>query len=259
MSDDNPWWPSSLYHGMIQPLEPYALRGVIWYQGESNRGQPQYLKLFPALIQNWRQDWSQAKLPFLFAQLANFQAERTRKEDQQTEPAEASSWAVIREAQRRTLTVPNTGMAVIIDIGEARNIHPVNKEEAGRRLALWAEATVYGRSVVYSGPLYDSCQVKGKEVILKFKSIGGSLLAKGGGELKGFAIAGADRKFVWAKARIEGDTVVVSSDDVAAPVAVRYDWADNPIGNFYNKEGLPASPFATDDWAFEPPPAPASK
>ena len=146
MNAENPWWPSSLYHGMIQPLEPYTIRGVIWYQGESNGGQAAYAKLFPAMIENWRKDWGNETLPFGFVQIANFQADENRNEDQQTEPVEKAGWAVIREAQRQTLAVPNTGMACIIDIGEARNIHPVNKEEAGRRLALWAEAKVYGES-----------------------------------------------------------------------------------------------------------------
>jgi sialate O-acetylesterase len=259
ISPDNPWWPASLYRGMIQPIEPYTVRGIAWYQGESNAGNPEYARIFPALIENWRKDWGNENLPFLFVQLANYQADEAAKADQQTQPSENSRWAVIREAQRRTLSVPNTGMAVIIDIGEARNIHPKNKEEAGRRVALLAEHLVYGQSVVDSGPLLQSFKVKGKDVILQFKDVGGGLIARGGGELKGFAIAGADRKFVWASTRIEGKTVVVSSADVPNPVAVRYDWADNPIGNLVNKENLPASPFATDDWAFETPPASAKK
>jgi len=235
---------------MIAPLMPYAIRGAIWYQGESNVGRAyQYRKLFPAMIKNWRKDWGQGDFPFLFVQLANFKAVNP-------EPSE-SDWAELREAQIMTLSLQNTGMAVIIDIGEANNIHPKNKQDVGKRLALWALAKTYGKKFVYSGPLYKSMEVKGDKVILHFDHVGGGLVAGGGEPLKGFAIAGAPvlsgeskngGKFVWADAKIDGDTVVVSNDKIAEPVAVRYAWADNPVCNLYNREGLPASLFRTDDW-----------
>ena len=163
------------------------------------------------------------------------------------EPTE-SAWAELREAQTMTLSYPNTGQAVIIDIGEADDIHPKNKQDVGKRLALWALVKDYGRELVYSGPMYKCMKKDGSEIALSFDHVGGGLVAKGGEPLKGFAIAGEDKKFVWADAKIEGDKVVVSSPDVADPVAVRYAWADNPICNLYNKEDLPACPFRTDEW-----------
>ncbi len=237
----NPHSPAGLYNAMIAPLIPYSIGGAIWYQGESNAGRAyQYRKLFPAMITNWRQDWGQENFPFLFVQLANFMAV-------DPEPVD-SAWAELREAQLMTLALPNTGMAVIIDIGEAKDIHPKNKQDVGKRLALWALAKTYGKQLVYSGPIYKSKRAEGNKFMLEFEHVGGSLVAGGGEPLKGFAVAGADRKFAWADAKIEGDTVVVSSDEVSAPVAVRYGWANNPVCNLYNKEGLPASPFRTDDW-----------
>lgn len=237
----HPHSPAGLYNAMIAPLIPYGIAGAIWYQGESNAGRAyQYRKLFPAMIANWRRDWGRGNFPFLFVQLANFMATKPEPGD--------SEWAELREAQLLTLALPNTGMAVIIDIGEANDIHPKNKQDVGKRLAFWALAQTYGRKLVYSGPLYKSMQVEGSRVTLHFDHVGSGLVASGGEPLKGFAIAGADRKFVWADAKIDGDTVVVSSDQVAEPAAVRYAWADNPVCNLYNKEGLPASPFRTDDW-----------
>lgn len=231
----------SLYNAMISPLLNYRIQGAIWYQGEANADRAyQYRKLFPAMIQNWREDWKQGDFPFIFVQLANFMAIKP-------EPAD-SAWAELREAQLQTLELPNTGMAVIIDIGEAKNIHPKNKQDVGRRLALWALANTYGKELVYSGPIYKSMKIEGNKIILQFEHVGGGLTAGGNEPLKGFAVAGEDRKFVWADAEIVGNTVVVSSENVSAPVAVRYAWADNPQCNFYNKEGLPASPFRTDDW-----------
>ena len=179
-------------------------------------------------------------MPFLFVQLANFMAI-------DPEPAE-SMWAELREAQLMTLALPNTGMAVIIDIGEADDIHPKNKLDVGKRLALWALAGSYGKELVYSGPIYKSMKIENDKVILYFDHVGGGLIAASDEPLKGFAIAGADRKFVWADAKINGDNIVVSSGEVSAPVAVRYAWADNPVCNLYNEEGLPASPFRTDNW-----------
>lgn len=240
MGPGHPHAPGGLYNAMIAPLIPHGIRGAIWYQGEANAGRAyQYRKLFPTMIKNWRNDWGQGDFPFLFVQLANFMSVSP-------EPTE-SEWAELREAQLMTLSLPRTGMAVIIDIGEADDIHPKNKQDVGSRLALWALAKIYGKDMVYSGPIYKSMDIDGNKVALHFKHTGGGLEAKGG-PLKGFAIAGADRKFVWADAKIEGDTVVVSSEEVAEPVAVRYAWANNPVCNLYNAEGLPASPFRTDIW-----------
>ena len=238
---NSPWLPSGLYNGMLHPLIPYAIRGAIWYQGESNAGRAyQYRELFSAMITDWRKNWGQGDLPFLFVQLANFLPAPA-------EPAD-SAWAELREAQLMALSLPKTGMAVIIDIGEANDIHPKNKQDVGKRLALAARAVAYGQKIVYSGPIYKSMAVEGSKIRLRFDHVGGGLVARGGA-LKRFAIAGSDRKFVWAEARIDGETVVVYSDKVAKPVAVRYAWADNPEGcNLYNKAGLPASPFRTDTW-----------
>ncbi len=235
------WKPLGLYNAMIAPLLNYAIKGVIWYQGESNTGKPlEYQKLFPALIADWRGKWKQGDFPFLYVQLANFMEAKNR-------PCE-SNWAALREAQLKTLSVPNTAMAVIIDIGEWNDVHPLNKEDVSRRLALAAQRMAYGNEeVVYSGPIYKSMKIDGNKIILTFTNIGGGLIARGGGELKHFAVAGADKKFIWAKAKIEGDKVIVWNDDIINPASVRYGWADNPEGaNLYNKEGLPASPFRTE-------------
>jgi sialate O-acetylesterase len=230
--------PASLYNGMIAPLIPYGMRGVIWYQGESNaRGAAAYRKLFPAMIRDWRSQWKQDDFPFLFVQLANF---RKRAE----QPGN-SQWAELREAQLMALSEPNTAMAVAIDIGEANDIHPKNKQDVGKRLALAAMKLAYGRDIVHSGPIYKSMTATGSTVRLTFDPVGKGLVAKGG-TLKGFAVAGADKKFVWAKATIDGNAVLVSSDQVAEPKAVRYGWADNPECTLTNTDGLPASPFRTD-------------
>ncbi len=233
--------PAGLYNAMLAPIIPFGIRGAIWYQGEANADRAyQYRKLLPAMISCWRDKWGQGDFAFLIVQLANYMPVSP-------EPVE-SEWAELREAQTMTLAVPNTGMAVTIDIGEANDIHPKNKQDVGKRLALWALAKTYGKDVVYSGPSYKAMKVDGNRVILSFDHIGGGLVAGGGESLKGFSIAGADRKFVWADAKIEGDTVVVTAEEVAAPVAARYGWANNPVCNFRNKAGLPASPFRTDDW-----------
>lgn len=234
------WKPEGLYNAMIAPLLNYKIKGVIWYQGESNTGKPgQYYDLLSTMINDWRQKWNQGNFPFLFVQLPNFMLP-------QEQPSE-SNWAILREQQLKTLSVPNTAMAVTIDIGEWNDIHPLNKEDVGKRLALAAQKIAYDDDVVYSGPIFDSMKIEGNKIILSFTNIGGGLVAKGG-ELKQFSIAGADKKFVWAKAEINGDKVIVWNDSIAEPVAVRYAWADNPEGaNLYNKEGLPASPFRTDE------------
>jgi sialate O-acetylesterase len=237
----HPDTPSGLYNGMIAPLIPYAIKGVIWYQGESNALRAhQYRKLFPDMIEGWRHAWGQGDFPFLFVQLANFVLTVPQPSD--------STWAEMREAQLMTLSLPNTGMAVAVDVGEQDDIHPKNKQEVGRRLALAAEGIVYRKKMEYSGPMLRSMSVKEGKAVLRFDHVGAGIVAKGGGPLKGFAVAGADRKFVWADAAIEGDTIVVTSDKVAEPVAVRYAWANNPVCNLYNADGLPASPFRTDDW-----------
>jgi len=237
----SPNHPAVLYNGMIAPLIPYAIRGAIWYQGESNAGQAyRYEKRLTNMITNWRKDWGQGDFAFLMVQLAPY-----GKVVQ--EPGE-SAWAELREAQlMTTLHCPNTGMAVTMDVGDPDDIHPKNKRPVGERLALAARAMVYGDDVSYKGPRYASMAVYGSRAILTFTDTGGGLEAKGG-ELTGFAIAGEDRKFHNAKATIVGDRVIVSSPQVAKPVAVRYGWADAPTANLFGKDGLPASPFRTDNW-----------
>ena len=231
--------PTLLHNAMINPLLSYNARGVIWYQGESNAGRAyQYRSLMPLLINDWRNKWNK-DLSFYWVQLANFTAAATEPGD--------SRWAELREAQTMALSVPNTGQAVIIDIGEANDIHPKNKQDVGKRLALIALAKDYGKSVTFSGPMYKSMKIEGDKIRLSFDHAEG-LCAKGG-KLKRFEIAGDDKKFVWAEALIAGNDVVVSSSEVEHPVAVRYAWSDNPEGcNLYNGAGLPASPFRTDQW-----------
>lgn len=236
-----PTIPAWTYNAMVAPLIPYGIRGAIWYQGETNTGRAyQYRDIFPALIRDWRQKWGQGDFPFLFVQLANFM-------ERDEQPVE-STWAELREAQLMTLSEPNTAMAVAIDIGEAADIHPRNKQDVGLRLALGALGVAYDQDIVYSGPTYESMVVEGKRIRISFDHVGTGLAAREDARLTGFAIAGSDSNFVWANAEIEGDRIIVWSDAVDAPVAVRYGWAANPDCNLYNKEGLPASPFRTDDW-----------
>jgi len=235
--------PSSLYNGMIHPLLRMPIRGVIWYQGESNVPRAfQYRTLFPLMITCWREAWKQPEMPFLFVQLANYlEADQV--------PA-GSDWAELREAQAMTLRLPGTGMAVAIDIGDASDIHPRNKQEVGRRLALNALNRVYGMDIVSSGPVYDSMRIEGDRAIISFRASRSPLRVNDRyGYLKGFAIAGPDKKFHWAQARLEKNMVIVSSQYVKAPAAVRYAWGNNPDdANLYNEENLPASPFRTDNW-----------
>lgn len=234
--------PAGLYNGMLHPSLNYAIKGFTWYQGESNatRG-GEYKKLLPALISDWRSKFNQGDLPFLFVQLPDFM-------DADYYPAE-SDWALLREAQLQTLRVPRTGMAVALGLGEWNDIHPDNKKPIGDRLALAARKIAYGETnLVHSGPLYQSQQIEGGGIVISFSEVGGGLTTSDGEPLHYFSIAGADKKFVWAKAEIVGNTVVVSSPQVPQPLYVRYAWADNPVGsNLCNKEGLPASPFRTDD------------
>ncbi|MVM29010.1 sialate O-acetylesterase [Spirosoma sp. HMF4905] len=242
--------PGGLFNGMIAPLVNYTIKGALWYQGEANvSNATDYAQLLPALIADWRQKWHQtgaapSDFPFLYVQLANY----LPTNDQ---PAE-SQWAALREAQLKTLSVPNTAMTVSIDVGEWNDIHPLNKETVGQRLALAAEKVAYGeKNLVYSGPLYQSMKRDGNKLTLTFSNVGSGLIAKGGEELKQFAIAGSDKHFVWATAKLKGNQVIVWSDQITEPIVVRYAWADNPEGaNLYNKEGLPASPFTTSPTDF---------
>ena len=236
-------YPTLLFNGMIHPFLNYPVKGAIWYQGESNAGRAhQYRTIFPLLINDWRTKWNNPEMPFMFVQLANYMKPPV-------EPGE-SEWAELREAQLMTLKLPKTGMAVIIDIGEANDIHPKNKQDVGKRLALAALKIAYGKDIVHSGPVYKSMAVSGNKVTVDFDYIGSGLKCYDRyGYLKGFSIAGNDRKFHWAKAYIENNKVVVYNDKVNNPIAVRYGWADNPDDvNLYNNEDLPASPFRTDDW-----------
>jgi sialate O-acetylesterase len=232
------WQPAGLYNGMIAPLTPYAVRGFLWYQGESNAGSSRalyYHRLFSTMIRDWRRAWGDEDLPFLFVQLANY-----------GKVAPDNMWAELREAQTQTLALRNTGMAVTIDIGNPDDIHPTNKQDVGMRLALAARAIAYGeRGLVYSGPLYRQATHEGSSMRIWFDHTGGGLKSASGA-LKGFTISGADRKFVPAQARIEKNTIVVSSPEVPQPTAVRYGWEASPQLDLFNAEGLPASPFRTD-------------
>lgn len=233
--------PAVLFNGKIAPLVPYAIRGALWYQGESNANKyaPAYGAQLRSMIADWRTRWGQGEFPFAWVQLPNFHK-------LQTKPVEESNWVTVRDQMDRALDVPNTGMAVTLDVGEANDIHPKNKQAVGHRLALWALAGVYGqKDVVASGPVYVSHEVKGNEVVVTFRNTSGGLSAKGG-ELKGFAICGPDKQWVWANARIEGDRVVLTHTEVKQPTAVRYAWADNPTATLINGAGLPAAPFRTD-------------
>jgi sialate O-acetylesterase len=237
----NPNAPSVLYNAMIAPLVPYGTKGAIWYQGESNAGAAYlYRKLFPLMIKNWRDDWKQGDFPFLFVQLAPWLAIVS-------EPQE-SAWAELREAQLFTaLNVPHTAMAVITDVGDPKDIHPQNKEPVGGRLALAARALAYGEQIEFSGPIYESMEVVNNTAVLRFKHTGQGLEARGG-PLQGFTIANEDRRFYNAEAEIKDGKVIVWSEKVEKPVAVRYGWANCPVVNLWNKDGLPASPFRTDDF-----------
>ena len=236
----NPNRPTVLFNAMIHPLIPYAMRGVIWYQGEANVEKAyQYRELFPLLISDWRKQWKNV-FSFYYVQLANFM-----KTD---ETPQESVWAELREAQLQTLNLANTGMAVTIDLGEAKDIHPKNKQDVGLRLALLARANTYGENVVFTGPTYSAYKIEGNKIRITFTQTANGLKTTENLPLKGFVVAGLDHQFHWADASIEGNDVIVSSPEVAFPVAVRYAWGNNPVCNLYNGAGLPASPFRTDDW-----------
>lgn len=240
-----PGEPTALFNGMIAPLIPYAIKGAIWYQGEQNGARGlEYGVLFPRMIESWREAWGEGDFPFLYVQLPDFHSE----------------WGLLREAQLKTLSLPNTGMVVAIDVGTVKNIHPPYKEVVGDRMALAAEHVAYGKDLVFSGPIYKSMQVEGDRIRVSFNDVGSGLIlgkppisgpdtvAVPESDLVTFTIAGADKQWYPAEARIDGDTVVVSSSEVKSPVAVRYGWDPPSICNLYNKEGLPASPFRTDTW-----------
>jgi len=258
--------PSVLYNAMLAPLVPFAIRGAIWYQGESNAGQAyKYRALFPMMIQNWRNDFHQGDFPFYFVQLAPFNPIPKAPGD--------SNWAELREAQTMTLKLNHTGMAVITDVGNEYDIHPTPKQPVGERLSLCARALTYGEKIPYSGPMYKGVIFDGEKAIVHFDHVGGGLVAKKlvptlvrqtklgdqaawrvdpeakDVELTGFAIAGKDQKFFDAKAVIQGNDVILSSPDVPNPIAVRYGWANHPLCGLFNRDGLPASPFRTDDFA----------
>lgn len=233
--------PTGLFNGMIAPLLNYPIKGAIWYQGESNTSRAfEHYELFKLLIKDWRQNWKQDDFPFLFAQLPNF----VEVNDETTQ----YDWAYFRESQLKALSIPNTGMAVTIDIGEYNDIHPVNKKDVGTRLALAAQKVAYGETIVYSGPIYQVMTIEGNEIVLTFSNTGSGLIAKDSKELIGFEICGKDNIFLPAKAIIRKDKIMVRSDKISNPVAVRYAWDNNPEkANLYNKEGLPASPFRTSE------------
>jgi sialate O-acetylesterase len=255
--------PSSLFNGMVNPVIPYAIRGALWYQGEANAGRAfQYRTALPLLITDWRKRWNEGDFPFYICQLANFMAKKAEPGD--------SAWAELRDAQSSALSLPNTGRAVLIDLGEAGDIHPRHKREVGERLAKIALARDYKIAEPYSGPAIEGSAVEGGKIRVKFGHTDGGLVAAAlpatyivksvtgetaplvrnspNSEVEGFAICGADHNWVWAEAKIDGNSVVVWSDKVAAPVAVRYAWADNPTCNLANGAGLPAAPFRTDDF-----------
>ncbi len=239
--------PSNIYNGVLKPTIGYGIKGAIWYQGESNASRAyQYRKLFPFMIKTWRDEWGQGDFPFYWVQLADFRAEKP-------EPAD-SDWAELREAQTMTMSLPNTGEAVITDLGEASDIHPKNKQDVAKRLARWALAKDYGYvSLVHRSPQYQSMEKKDNAIILTFDHVGGGLDTFDVREPIGFTIAGEDKVFKHAKAQLVGKgqgikEIKVWSDEVQSPVAVRYAWADNPVCNTQNREGLPLTPFRTDDW-----------
>ncbi|SDG22990.1 sialate O-acetylesterase [Epilithonimonas hungarica] len=232
------WKPTGLYNAMINPLINYSIKGAIWYQGESNTGKPkEYGDLLTTMILDWRNKWNQKEMPFFTVQLANFM-------EPKTQPVE-SNWAELRDQQRQvSLKVPNTGLAVIIDIGEWNDIHPLNKKTVGDRLALQAQKVADKKNIIADGPVYQSMKIEGNKIVLSFKN--GTDDFAPASELKGFAIKGKDGKYEWAKAKIEGNKIIVWNETISNPVSVRYDWADNPDGNLKNKTGLPASPFTTE-------------
>lgn len=241
--------PGNIFNGMVYPTLGYGIKGVIWYQGESNASRAwEYGQLFPYMIEQWRAEWGQGDFPFYWVQLADFRAEVDQPGD--------SQWAELRESQTKTMSLPRTGEAVIIDLGEGNDIHPKNKYDVAARLVRWALAKDYGFNIEPQSPTYKDVSITGNKATLKFDHIGGGMRTVDVAEVRGFAICGEDKKWVWADAKITGnDTVEVSSKDVAAPVAVRYAWAENPVCNVFGKNGLPLTPFRTDDFPMTTKPA----
>ena len=236
-------YPSNLFNGKIHPIVGYSIRGAIWYQGENSSGRGfahLYGQQLKTLITDWRTRWNQGDFPFAWVQLPNFKAE-------QKAASETSGWVQVQEGMLKTLSVPNTGMAVTIDVGEANDIHPRHKQVVGWRLAQWALATVYGQKIVPMGPIYHSFEKNDNKMVITFTNAGKGLTGSSD-MLKGFAVAGSDRRFVWANAKIDGDKVVVWHDDIQDPQSVRYAWASNPQISLFNSANIPASPFRTDDW-----------
>ncbi|AWV99420.1 sialate O-acetylesterase [Arcticibacterium luteifluviistationis] len=236
-------YPANIYNGVLHPTIGYGIKGVIWYQGESNAGRSyQYRDLFPLMIENWRNEWKQGDFPFYYVQLADFMAE--------TEQPQESGWAELREAQTMTKDrLPNVGEAVIIDLGEGRDIHPRSKQTVADRLVRIALARDYHKDIIYEGPNYKSMEVKGDKILLTFDNVGKGLYSFDTKEPVGFAIAGSDKKFVWADAKIiSNNQMEISGEGISTPVAVRYAWANNPVCNMYNRDGLPMTPFRTDSW-----------
>lgn len=235
------YFPTFLFNAMVNPLIPYGIKGFIWYQGEANdTAALHYRTLFPMMINDWRIRWKQGYLPFLYVQLPNFKAI-------QEDPSE-SDWAELREAQAMTLCLPHTGMVCTIDLGEADNIHPRNKQDVAKRLVLVANKVAYGESILASGPRFRDFSMEGSTIRIRFTETGSGLMIKDGKKLLGFAVAGKDQEFHWAEAKIVGDEVLLTCKEVEKPIAVRYAWADNPVCNLYNRDGLPAVPFRTDSW-----------
>ena len=244
--------PGNIFGGVVHPTLGYGLKGVIWYQGESNAARAyEYAQLFPFLIEQWRKEWGQGDFPFYWVQLANFKPEKPTPGD--------SEWAELRETQTKTLAVPNTGQAVIIDLGEGNNIHPKNKHDVAARLVRWALANDYGMKFPYRSPEFKSIAIAGDKATISIDCFGSSLRAFDVAKARGFAVCGADRVWQWARGRIIGkDQVEVWSDDVAAPIAVRYAWADNPVCNLFSADGLPVTPFRTDDFEMTTKPKPTA-
>jgi sialate O-acetylesterase len=237
-------YPDLLFNAMINPLIPFGIRGAIWYQGEANADRAfQYRNAFPLMIKDWRAHWNEGNFPFYFVQLASFNAANGNSN-------KGSSWAELREAQTRTLSLPATGMAVAIDIGESNDIHPKNKQDVGKRLSFIALDNIYGQPMEFSGPVYESMSIQENKVILKFTHTGAGMMVKDRyGYIRGFEIAGQDHQFHYAKAYLQNNDVIVYSDEVQTPSAVHYAWADDAgDANLYNQEGLPAVPFRTDQW-----------
>ena len=245
--------PGNIFAGVVNPTLGYGIKGVIWYQGESNAGRAyEYKALFPFLIEQWRKEQAQGDFPFYWVQLADFNPEKPNPGD--------SSWAELREAQTQTMKLPNTGQAVIVDLGEGKDIHPRNKHDVAARLVRWALVKDYGMNLPYRSPEFKSLTIAGNKASITLDTFGSKLRAFDVAEARGFAICGADQVWHWAQGKVVGtDQVEVWSDEIAVPVAVRYGWADNPVVNLFSDDGLPVTPFRTDDFSMSTAPKPSSE